>query len=258
MSGGILTFRSTIPRNNGQFAPRGGAGADQMLVQRNREMARELQDAVADFARDSYVRPGASTGRLEKALRSSENAYVSSSATASVSWGVGNARWLDRSEAKYLRQIEEGTDVHVGHLIYPRLNMNKVQESARRAWALPNGASWYTNRWGHQPYPPLVGGEVGGGGKVRAISTYWGKQFVKRYGRKGYRPIEIKQRIEAHDFFLGGMRAVNVESQFLGMAHAYIEEVTEAAFGWMGNVPRHKTSRYQWKQGAGRPSLGGY
>lgn len=83
-----------------------------LFRQRNERLAKQFSDEVNKKLDGSMKRPLASTGRLERALSDKRNRVASP-----TMWGYGNPAWLDRSPARYWRQIEEGTRVHLGRAI---------------------------------------------------------------------------------------------------------------------------------------------
>lgn len=85
----------------------------QTILQRaNEDMAETLALLIAEELEKSLVRGKHSTGRLERATLHERNRIV----TPKGAW-VGNPQFLDQSEAKYWRQIEEGYEGHVGRRI---------------------------------------------------------------------------------------------------------------------------------------------
>lgn len=84
---------------------------EKVLKVANQRMANELQYLVLEALEEGRVRSrrGVSTGRLEAALSDPRNVRVTGRRFA-----VGDAAFLSRSQAKYWRQIDAGTSVHVG------------------------------------------------------------------------------------------------------------------------------------------------
>lgn len=72
--------------------------------QENQSMAEQYQRYVVKNMRAGIRRPKVSTGRLLRVTGSTGNIGHSDDW-----WGVGNAMYLDRSQAKYWRTIEEGS-----------------------------------------------------------------------------------------------------------------------------------------------------
>lgn len=82
------------------------------VLEANRRLVVELADSVAAAAKQSMLRPNVSTGRLQHALLSEKNREVTKEG-----YGVGRPEFLDESEAKYWRQIDQGYSGHVGREI---------------------------------------------------------------------------------------------------------------------------------------------
>lgn len=78
----------------------------------NRQLAVELADSMAEHLQESLVRDKASTGRLRAALLDPRNRSADQ-----FGFGVGNVDFLDNSQAKYWRAIEQGTTHFVGKRI---------------------------------------------------------------------------------------------------------------------------------------------
>ncbi len=66
--------------------------------------ARQYQNEVADYIRTHKIRTEDSTGRLENATRSAGNRQV-----RATHWRTGIPGYLNKSEAKYWRLIEQGS-----------------------------------------------------------------------------------------------------------------------------------------------------
>lgn len=74
----------------------------------NAKLAVELAESTAAAAQGSLVRPGVSSGRLAAALLHRDNRRSSA-----IGYGVGRPEFLDKSQARYWRQIDQG---FAGHL----------------------------------------------------------------------------------------------------------------------------------------------
>jgi len=90
---------------NGRFLP----AVQRHVAETNRRLARELADDMADRLQASLVRDEASTGRLKRAILDPRNRSADQ-----FGFGVGDVDFLDNSEAKYWRAIEQGTTHFVG------------------------------------------------------------------------------------------------------------------------------------------------
>ena len=77
------------------------------------QMASELQAMVVEESQKSRERPNVSSGRMDAATLDERNRILDKGG-----FGVGVASFLDKSQAKYWRQIEEGFGGHVGRQVY--------------------------------------------------------------------------------------------------------------------------------------------
>lgn len=82
------------------------------VLKANQRLVVELAESVAKAAKASQVRPGVSSGRLQSALLDRRNRFASKEG-----YGVGKPEFLDQSQAKYYRQIDQGYSGHVGREI---------------------------------------------------------------------------------------------------------------------------------------------
>lgn len=103
-----------------------------LMLQANKAAATQVQADVVAFTQERIKRRAVSTGRLTKVTASAQNAYATE-----FGWGVGDEDYLDRSVAKYWRQIEQGYSGHVGR-------------SIRGFWG-GSIAGFYENAWGRVP-----------------------------------------------------------------------------------------------------------
>ncbi len=76
------------------------------------EMAREINFLAAEMFEEGRKRPNVSTGRLVNALIDERNVFISED-----SFFVGVPSFMDHSQAKYWRQIDQGTTVHLGQYL---------------------------------------------------------------------------------------------------------------------------------------------
>lgn len=90
---------------NGRFLP----DMQRYVSAANKRLAAELQQAMADQLEETRVRSEITTGRLKRALLDPRNARADQHGFA-----VGDVDYLDNSEAKYWRAIEQGTTHFVG------------------------------------------------------------------------------------------------------------------------------------------------
>lgn len=158
-----------------------------LLAEHNRDSAIRLQADVVDNIEGAIVRRRVSTGRLLKVTADPRNRFVN----GRFGFGVGDVDYLDGSMAKYWRQIEEGTDVHVGREI-------------RGFWG-GTISGFYGNDWGRVPRggaPFTAMGDATGGkfiprktGKYFDSAGYSHKKF--RPGLKRIKKTVIENEIEA-------------------------------------------------------------
>lgn len=82
------------------------------VAEEGQRLALELATHVREAFLSSRKRPKVSTGRLVAAIMHRKNRVG-----RKEGYGVGNPEFLDRSEARYWRQIDQGFTGHVGRLI---------------------------------------------------------------------------------------------------------------------------------------------
>lgn len=101
-------------RSGDESGQRGGSFSQFQadFLRRNAILAQDLAELAVEKLRASYARPRVSRGALERALLDPRNRRVKS-----TYWGVGDIAFLDRSDAKYWRTIEQGTRHFVGRRI---------------------------------------------------------------------------------------------------------------------------------------------
>lgn len=124
---------------------------ERVLERHNEAMAANLQDMVVDEYQRTRKRKDVSTGRLDAATLDRRNRML-----AKNGFGIGLSSWLDKSQAKYWRQIEEGTNVHVGRHLYGVFGATFTGGFSRG-----NRWPWRNARYG--PGWSFVGEEQGGG-----------------------------------------------------------------------------------------------
>lgn len=78
----------------------------------NKLLAKELATLVAAEQQKSLIRRRVSSGRLKDALLDERNRKSNNS-----SFSVGVVSFLNKSDAKYWRQIDQGTNIHVGRFV---------------------------------------------------------------------------------------------------------------------------------------------
>lgn len=119
----------------GSFASGGTPEFRRALRDINRRRAKELQADVVDNVRRGIQRRTVSSGRLAAVTGDPRNATWDD-----FGYGVGDIDFLDRSIAKYWRQIEQGYEGHVGRTIHGFWGGSITRISGDRVYA---GAPWY-------------------------------------------------------------------------------------------------------------------
>ncbi len=190
--------------------------------------------AVEEFHRSSR-RPNVSTHRLESALLDDRNILIRQD-----SFYAGYPAFLDKSNAKYWRQIEEGYAGHVGRRIYGvwggSLTGGWATSSAGNRYALA-GPAYTAHRYGaggkFQPLSTLpadatvgrtkrrhqaaadrghAGGSVNYGGRISrpiAAEDYYSKAFMRF--RRSNRPLNLLREVIAAEL---GMRKASVPRSY--------------------------------------------
>jgi hypothetical protein len=172
--------------------PRGQPGAGQFTSDdRTHAQIRDLNANVAKAFQAHVIetyqamplkRPGVSSGRLEKALANPENRTYST-----FGWGVGNIDYLDRSEAKYWRMIEEGSAGIYGG------GRGMIGQKIYGVWG-GSIQGYYENRWGLQPRAGGPWRTAAENGKLRGMTA--------KAAKKRKMPAMIVQHeIEPHHYF---------------------------------------------------------
>jgi hypothetical protein len=111
-----------------------------VLKAANLDLAGELRAAVLQALDDGRLpnRRLVSTGRLDWALAHERNMII-----RPWGFGVGVRNWLDRSQAKYWRQIDEGTSVHIGgepfYGIWGASATQNYSGRGKNRWMVPGG-----------------------------------------------------------------------------------------------------------------------
>lgn len=168
----------------------------------NEKLAGDLQEQVAQALRQKLVRPGTSSGMLERALRAKGNRQSGYSGFA-----VGIVKFLDDQgpqwkggSAHVWEQIEKGTAVHEGQVL-------------RGLWAdeiNPRGASYMTKVLNSQR--DIIGdahpmGNRGMRQGFRPFTRYGARQALKKANRSGRFVGVIRNPIEAENYFARGWKA---------------------------------------------------
>lgn len=185
-----------------------------------RSLALELAESVADAAKASLLRPGVSTGRLQKALLHPKNRVG-----VKEGYGIGRPEFLDKSEAKYWRQIDQGYSGHVGREIRGVFGGTLT------------GAFGGQSRYG--PYP-LAGGPftaigAGSGGRLLPLGKKSAYAKLAKARKSGKRRLNakvastIEQPISAQQYFLRGWEDFNAASRTTAAVKAVLQKALPPA-----------------------------
>lgn len=116
MFGGLIYVTASaevgIDRMQRDIAGRFVPAMQRHVAETNRRLASELANAMAERLDESLVRDEASTGRLRGAITDPRNRSADQ-----FGFAVGDVDFLDHSQAKYWRAIEQGTTHFVGKRI---------------------------------------------------------------------------------------------------------------------------------------------
>ncbi len=192
------------------------------LKKLNERLATELQEEVAAALDRTRVssRRGVSSGRLKEAILDPKNREIKNEYFA-----VGIDRHMDRSAAKYWRQIESGTSIHVG------------QRMPTGVWGSSLTGGEASARSG--PYP-IAGGSIRGygadrSGRLRPMGPTYayralvGAGMTKRAAYTASRAVGIiRNPIEAEHYFLEGWRDFDGPARSKKEWNAFIREIVAA------------------------------
>jgi|GEM_PF-3644648 len=159
------------------------------------QAAQELNELAVEEFKKSRKRPGVSTKRLEKALVDPRNMRI-----LQDGYRVGYGRFMKTSEARYWRQIDEGTTVHVGRLLPAGL------------WGASLNGRWAVSEKGNRyalTKPPYALPGKSTGGKFQPLSTATksgvrsARAEWRRDGGEGRFPPRprIRREIEAEHYY---------------------------------------------------------
>lgn len=104
-------------------------------------MAADLQRLVTEEYQRERRRPKVSTGRLDEATLDERNRRIDKGG-----FGIGLPTYLNRSQAKYWRQIEYGTSVHRGRYLYGMFGATLTGSYSKRGNAQFGPAWSYVGR----------------------------------------------------------------------------------------------------------------
>lgn len=209
-----------VMRGDGIFAMLEAAGVSwdsilRIMQRYHAEMGMELQLMVVDAYRDTVKRPDVATGRLaaatldERNFRSQANGFT-----------IGDPRWMNRSQAKYWRQIEKGTTVHVGQVIYG-------------VWGRRFSGVQHPAKYGSYPgmNPPYTLHGQGVGEKFQPMSTMNSgaikrrhqAMFTDSHGGAGFR-ARISRPITAQDAYTRAFREWRRKNRPLHLLRAVVAQ----------------------------------
>lgn len=150
------------------------------------EAAMELNLLAVEAFHETRKRPSVSTHRLETALLDYQNIRV-----LKDGFYAGDGKFLDSSNAKYWRQIEEGTSIHLGQLL-------------TGVWGATLSGGWATSARGNTyalAGPAYTAHSGGSGGKFQPFSTFEGGKVGRPHKaakRQNFEAGHAKVGYEAH------------------------------------------------------------
>ena len=214
---------SWIPGNQGVFAKwvQGGgsrsAASWESITRVMRRyylvMATELQQMVVEEYEKSVLRPNVATGRLAKATLDPRNVDLEAGGDAAPDgFSIGVSSFLNRSQAKYWRQIESGTSRHVGRKI-------------AGVWG-----SKLTGRWAPAPSgryaitgAPFAVRGAGTGQKFQPFRTWSGSES-DLIGNPRRRFAEIRKPIRGQDAYTRAFRRFMKSQRALDIFRAVVAQ----------------------------------
>lgn len=184
-----------------------------ILERANAQMAHELQQFVLEEMQRGLQRPAVSTGRLAQAIADPRNIKVQR-----YRFGVGIPRWLDRSQAKYWRQIDEG---YAGHIGQPLIGI----------WGGTLTGQWRTSAGGNRyavPGPAYTQHGEGTGGKFRPMGrTSQARSAATRMTGESRKSLAamITQPITAEHYHRDAWRKFNGKERALKALREAVHQV---------------------------------
>lgn len=186
------------------------------MLNRADQQAEILRAAAGSHFRESLVRPGESTGRLERAHSDKRNTFVTPTTV-----GIGRSEWLDKvtaDQGRYWRLIEEGTTMFVGR------QLTIVPNSARgtRGRTPQFGRTSFYKGSGQDPGLRMVNKqnvETGFGPYRR------GRDSAGRFTKGPRGNLVIKKPIQAHGLYdtLARTQKGKIDRFLLEQARLYFE-----------------------------------
>lgn len=210
-----------------------GGGLQTDLAAANRRFALELSELTVKTMHAGLYRPRVSSGRLAAALADPQNRY-----SDAFGFGVGNPEWLDRSQAKYWRQIDQGFKGHRGRQIFGVFGDTLIGGG-------PNsrGVAGPEFRQIQHGFVSVVGGTGGRllptnrNGALRILRAQAGGRRGTGLGSRGARNNFsvatkgiIKNPIRPEQYFLRAWEEFNIKQRYM----ATVREIITASFGGFG------------------------
>lgn len=203
---------SAVMRNaKGQFVPK--VQADVALI--GQQLALELAQSTARAAKASMLRPRVSSGRLQSAILDPRNRVGTQ-----FGYGVGRPLFLDRSEAKYWRQIDQGFSGHVGREIRGVFGNRKgpfTGSSRSGPYMIPTGQ--FTAIGAGAPI-----GKLYPLGRQSALRLLRNSRKSGRLRRMVRTESTIEKPISPQQYFLRGWEDFNAKSRTTAAVKAALEK----------------------------------
>lgn len=207
-----------------------------ILERASSKLAQELQEALVDAFDETRVkeRREASTGRLSRALADPRNRRVER-----YRFGVGDPKFLDRSDAKYWRQIDQGTMIHVGQVLWGAWGWGFTGQYARsrkgNVYAVPNG-----------PFERHEAGRRNGKFMPYSKATRSSAMAMARAGKGGFmgdlrsvaRKGVIRNEIREQQYFKRAWNDAKIQTRALQAMRQAISEVLGLP---LSGVPRSRS-----------------
>lgn len=199
--------------------PGGAAAVERILREANDDLALYLQNEVVKALERGRIptRRGVSTGRLKNAIMNRKNVII-----RPFGFGVGVPSWLDRSQAKYWRQIDEGTRVHVNRPnyfvgIWGASATGRYASGRTGRWMVPGGPYTPTGQNRSGKFLPMR--------MARNPRSNVAKVLGDQRGLPDIIGFRITKPIAPQDYFAEGWRAANMEKVAVEVLRTAIERV---------------------------------
>ena len=219
-----------------------GNGLQSDLAAANKILALELAQATANASRSRLKRPGVSTGRLYAALLAEGNRH-----SDQFGFGVGNPQFLDRSAAKYWRQIDQGFTGHLGRIITGVWGATLTGEYGGRS------------RYGPYPLagPSFSGFGAGNQDRLRPMGRKYAYRLLrKQAGTRNKTALKglgtqgvISKAISPERYFAAGWEEFNARRR----VNEVVRQIVTDAFGGMG-IPTSGEIRFRQGLAGSQPA----